>query len=222
METTLNLGVTLTFLHQLSQNNNKTWFDSHRQAYEEARACFFELIERVIDEFRIADQLFELTPKACAARIYRDIRFSKDKTPYKTNLSALVTRGGWKGGPFGYFISIEPGGQTMVAGGLYDPSPEQLYRFRQAIDEHPAEFREILQAPEFLEVFGEISGEKLKTAPKGYEKDHPEIDLLRLKQVTVIHRFTDEEVVAGSFENQVMAACYAMQPFLAYLKRVTE
>ncbi len=135
-------------------------------------------------------------------------------------MAALIGPGGWTGGPFGYYVSIEPGG-SMVAGGLYDPSPAQLNLFRQSVDEDPAEIRQIVEESDFVKVFGQIEGERLKTVPRGYEKDHPAIDLLKLKQVTVIHCYADTEVLQPVFSDQVIAACRAMKPFLNYLQQIT-
>ncbi|MBK8046793.1 MAG: DUF2461 domain-containing protein [Anaerolineales bacterium] len=121
----------------------------------------------------MTEDLEGLTAKACMARINRDVRFSKDKSPYKTNFGALVAPGGWAGKAYGYYIGLEPHGNTMVAGGLYSPTPEQLERFRQAIDADATEFKTLTQASDFVTAFGAIEGERLKTAPKGYAKTHP-------------------------------------------------
>ena len=217
MPATLNLEPALSFLDELRQNNNKAWFDSHRPAYEAARGAFEHLINDVIDEFRVSDNLQGLAAKNCIARIYRDVRFAKDKTPYKTNLGAMIAPGGWKTTAFGYYIGVEPHGQSIVAGGLYAPTPEQLNRFRQAIDEDAATFKKVTHAKDFVEVFGEIDGDRLKTAPKGYDRAHPELALLQLKQITAVHRFSDQEVLAPAFVGQVIVACRAMRLFLDYL-----
>ncbi len=186
MSITPNLEPVLSFLDDLSRNNNKPWFDEHRPAY-------------------------------AAPRINRDVRFSRDKSPYKTNLGALVAPGGWRATAQGYYISLQPHGQSMAAGGLYDPTPQQLDRFRQAIDRDAAGFRQITQTPDFVDVFAAVEGVRLKTAPKGYDRDHPAIDLLQLKQILVMRRFADQEVLAPDFAGRVVAACWAMRPFLKYL-----
>jgi uncharacterized protein (TIGR02453 family) len=217
MPTTPDLAPVLSFLDDLSQNNNKPWFDQNRPAYAAARSAFEQLIDGVIDEFRDVDNLQGLAAKACMPRINRDVRFSKDKSPYKTNLGALVAPGGWRATAQGYYISLQPHGQSMVAGGLYNPTPQQLDRFRQTIDQDAAAFRQVTQALAFIEVFGAVEGERLKTAPKGYDRDHPAIDLLQLKQILAMRRFSDEEVLAPDFAGRVVAACWAMRPFLRYL-----
>ncbi len=220
MPTTPNLEPILSFLDELSQNNNKAWFDQNRPAYSAARSAFEQLIDGVIDAFREADDLQDLEARRCMPRINRDVRFSRDKSPYKTNLGALVAPGGWRATAQGYYISLQPHGQSMVAGGLYDPTPQQLDRFRQAVDRDAAAFRQIVQAPDFVEVFGAVEGARLKTAPKGYDRDHPAIDLLQLKQIFVMRRYSDEEVLAPDFAGRVVADCWAMRPFLKYLDGV--
>jgi uncharacterized protein (TIGR02453 family) len=158
-----------------------------------------------------------LTAGQCVARINRDIRFSKDKSPYKTGFGARIAPGGWKATRLGYYIHLEPKGQTMVAGGLYMPEPEQLARFRREIDRDATRFKQLTRAQSFLETFGTIRGERLKTAPQGYDRSHPEIELLQLKQVTVAHQFSDREVLAPDFPARAVAVCRTMKPFLDYL-----
>jgi uncharacterized protein (TIGR02453 family) len=222
MATHLNLGPILSFLDELSQNNNKTWFDGHRPDYEAARNSFEQFIDILIDEFRVSDHLQGLSAKECMARIYRDIRFSKDKSPYKTNLTAIIAPGGWKTSLFGYYVSLEPHTRSMAAGGLHSPTPEQLTRFRQDIVQDASEFKRLTSARDFVEAFGAVEGERLKTAPKGYDPAHPEIALLQLKQVTVLHRFSDPEVLASNFASRVITVCRAMRPFLGYLSEITQ
>ncbi len=181
-----------------------------------------QLIDGLIDELRVSDHLGGLSARDCVARIYRDIRFSRDKTPYKTNLGAIIAPGGWRSQPLGYYISLEPHGHSMVAGGLYSPTPEQLLLFRQAIDTHAAAFKQVTQARAFVAAFGAVGGERLKTAPKGYDRDHPEIALLRLKQVTAAHTFTDQEVLSGDFAEKVLGLCRTMKPFLDHLAGILQ
>jgi uncharacterized protein (TIGR02453 family) len=216
----IDLRPTLTFLADLSRNNNKAWFDSHRLAYDAARRTFEQLVEDLIDEFRASDHLEDVTAKDCIARIYRDVRFSKDKSPYKTNFAAHVAPGGWRSTVLGYYVSIAPHGQSLVAGGLHDPTPAQLDRFRQAIDRDPAPFKKVTGAKAFVDTFGAVEGERLKTAPKGYDREHPEIALLQLKQILAMHALSDEEVLAPDFVDQVITVCRAMKPFLDYLNRL--
>jgi uncharacterized protein (TIGR02453 family) len=213
----INLEPTLSFLSNLNKHNNKTWFDENRQDYEAARVEFENFINLLIDEFRIPDDLQDLTAKDCISRIYRDIRFSKDKSPYHTHMWATIAPGGKKTMRMGYHVAIQPYGQSILAGGMWEPSPEQLANFRQAIDRNAAEFKKVANAKALLDYFGGIEGEKLKTAPQGYDRTHPEIELLQYKQVVVMHKFTDQQVLANDFFNKVVAGCHAMRPLLDYL-----
>ncbi len=214
---TATLKSTLEFLTQLERNNNKAWFEENRPAYDAARAAVEDFLEAVIDALRTSDQLGDLSAKQCLMRIHRDIRFSRDKSPYNTAISASIAPGGRKSGKMGYYVSVGPQDRSIVAGGLYSPTPEQLARFRKAIENDAGELRAIAKAKPFVEHFGQIAGEKLKTAPKGYERTHPDIDLLQLRQVIVIRHFTDAEILKPDFSAQVVAACRAMKPFVAWL-----
>jgi uncharacterized protein (TIGR02453 family) len=222
MQTKFNFHPILNFLDNLSQNNVKPWFDTNKPDYEAARAVFNDFIDYLIDELRTSDNLQGLSAKECVTRIYRDIRFSRDKSPYHTNFSAIIAPGGKKSVTQGYYVSIEPHGRSMLAGGLHMPTPEQLDRFRQAIDRHAGEFKAITADPVFVAQFGKVAGERLKTAPKGYDRAHPEIELLQLKEVTAIHPFPDQEVLAAEFPEKVLAGCHAMKPFVDYLNEVIQ
>jgi uncharacterized protein (TIGR02453 family) len=217
MKTTIDLAPSLNFLDELRQHNNKAWFDQHRPAYELARETFERFIDSLIDEFRASDQLQGLSAPDCIFRINRDVRFAKDKSPYKTNLGAMIASGGRKSTRLGYYISIEPHGQSLIAGGWYMPESQQLAKFRRAVDRDASELKKIMRAKAFVTYFESIEGEKLKTAPQGYAKDHPEIELLRLKQITVMHHVSDQDVLVPDFRRKTLAMCHAMRPFLDYL-----
>ncbi len=222
METILNLEPILRFLEELNQHNYKAWFDQNRAAYETPRDTFEQFVDTLIDELRDSDHLQGLSARDCIFRINRDIRFTKDKSPYKTNLSATIAPGGRKSTRLGYYVSIAPHGQSLAAGGLHMPTSEQLARFRQAIDRDAATFKEITQGSAFMQTFGALEGEKLKTAPQGYDREHPDIELLKLKQITVVHNFTDNEVVGRAFPGQVVSVCRAMKPFLDNLNAILD
>ncbi len=215
------LGPVLGFLDQLAHNNNKVWFDANRPAYEEARGIFEELVDSIIEPLRRSDGLgATLRAADCIPRINRDVRFSRDKSPYKTNFSAMIAPGGRKWVEQGYYLHIEPRGQSIVAGGLYMPSTEQLKRFRHAIATDATPFRKLIATPAFVKQFGALGGEKLKTAPQGYDRQHPNIDLLQHKQIIVARQFTDEEVLGGDLAAEVLKACKTMRPCLQYLNEV--
>ncbi|MGA2503399.1 MAG: DUF2461 domain-containing protein [Anaerolineales bacterium] len=222
MKSTFDFHQILNFLEDLIQHNSRDWFDQNRPAFEIARGTFEVFIDSLIDELRTSDDLQGLSSRECIFRIYRDVRFSKDKSPYNTNFSAVIAPGGKKSLLQGYYVSIEPHGRSMIAGGLHMPTPEQLSRFRQAVDQDASALKAITGNKVFIEQFGKIEGQRLKTAPKGYDRDHPEIELLQLKEVVAIHNFPDQQLVAGDFLNRAMIVCRAMKPFLDYLNKVLQ
>jgi uncharacterized protein (TIGR02453 family) len=222
MKSTFNFHPVLNFLDDLSRNNSRDWFEMNRPAYELARDTFTGFIDYLVDELRASDNLLGLSAKDCVLRIYRDVRFSKDKTPYNTHLSAIIAPGGKKSLLQGYYISISPQGRSLIAGGLHMPASEQLSLFRQAVARDAAPFKVITNSKVFVEQFGKIEGERLKTAPKGYDRDHPEIELLKLKDVTALHYFQDREVLAGDFLDRAVTICRALKPFLDYLNEVLQ
>lgn len=222
MSTINELASSLSFLDELGWNNNRAWFDQHRARYEAARGAFERLIDELIARLRVSDQLEGLSAKDCIFRLNRDVRFSKDKSPYKTNLGAVIAPGGKKSSRLGYYIHLAPRDGTMIAGGLHMPEPGQLARFRQAIDRDAGGLKKIISSKSFVAHFGTIQGERLVTAPQGYSRTHPEIGLLQLKQVTAAHHFTDGEVSSSDFAAQVVEACHAMKPFLTYLDSILQ
>jgi uncharacterized protein (TIGR02453 family) len=221
MADNLDFGLALRFLSKLKKNNNKAWFDANKDQYEASMAQFEVLVGRLIEGMSGVEDLEGLAPRDCIMRIYRDVRFSKDKSPYKTGLGAGIAPGGRKSGHMGYHLHLAPGGETMVASGLWDPTPEQLARFRDAIVKDASDFRKILRAAAFKRHFKDLYGEVLKTAPKGYPADHPEIELLRRKQVCVTESFTDDVVASARFPALAVESMKAMKPFVDYLNRLT-
>src|SRR5581483_11322518 len=222
MKPSVNLTPVLTFLGDLEKNNNKAWFDANRARYEQARAHFEEFVQLLIAEINTFDDLGALSAKECIFRINRDIRFSKDKSPYKTNFGALISPGGKKSSRQGYYMHLAPHNQSFVAGGLYMPSSEQLTKFRQAIDRDAAPFKKIIRAKNFVQSFGPLEGANLATAPKGYAQDHPEIELLRLKEVTIGGRLSDQEILAPDVVQHTARLFKTMKPFLKYLDSVLQ
>jgi len=216
----IELRPVLDFLSDLKRHNNKAWFEEHRAAYEIAKTSFESLVDQLIGEYGKTEDLGGITAKDCVMRIYRDTRFSKDKTPYKTSMGATIAPGGKKSTRLGYHLHLQPQDETLIAGGLYMPTPEQLARFRMAIDQDAASFKVIVEDKEFKKYFGMLGGEKVKTVPQGYTRDHPEIELLRFKQVVVVHRLSDEIVLSPGFSTQVIKTFTAMKPFLDYLNAI--
>jgi uncharacterized protein (TIGR02453 family) len=220
MNNHVDLKSVLDFLGGLQKNNNKAWFEKNRPAYEKAKGEFEAFVDQLIVGFGSVENLSGITAKDCVMRIYRDIRFSKDKSPYKTNMGASIGPGGKKSTRLTYYLHIEPSSASMIAGGLHMPDSAQITKFREAIDRDPKSFKKVVNDKAFQQFFGTIEGEKLKTVPKGFDRDHPEIELLRLKEVVAVHRITDATVLSPKFGAHVMDGFTAMKPFLDYLNSV--
>jgi uncharacterized protein (TIGR02453 family) len=211
---------TLHFLSLLAENNNRDWFQENRKLYDAAKADMEKLVGYLITEVGKFQDLGNLQVKECLLRINRDIRFSKNKAPYKNNLSAGIGPGGKSSGKIDYYLQIQPGDQTFLGGGMWETTSEQLARFRQEIDYNADELKHIIEEKEFKTLFPEIHGDSLKTTPKGYPKDHPEIELLKRKQLFFLHRFTDKEVASKDFGDMVVNAISVLKPFTDYMNYV--
>jgi len=213
---------TLKFLSQLKKNNSKTWFDSHRMQYEAGRIDFSNFIQLVIDALQKTDTTITgLTAKDCQFRINRDIRFSKDKRPYKENFGAFICRGGKKSMYAGYYFHLAPG-NSFMGGGLWHPEPANLKKVRQEIDYNWPEFQSILKNKNFKKVFGDLyKGEdvSLKRMPKGYEEDNPAIDYLKLQSLIAEAKIADEDLTKSSLHKKTIAAFEALQPLLKFINR---
>lgn len=189
----------------------------HRADYESARSNFEAYIAGLIDELSKDEPLDGVTPRDCIFRLNRDLRFTKDKTPYKPYMSAYIAPGGRKSRLLGYYVHLEPG-NAMLAGGLYEPDTHQLTAFREAINRNSRPFRDILSQPDFKKYFGSVGGERLKTIPRGFTADHPDADLLRLKSVTITRPLADTDVLAPEFFDATIKTFKVMKPFLSYLE----
>ena len=210
---------TLEFLNGLKQNNSRDWFLENQSRYKEAKNNFESFVQDVINRITVFDPILKgLEVKNCVYRINRDIRFSKDKSPYKSHLGAFIVRGGKKNGDkfAGYYLHVESG-NSIIAGGAYMPPPQWLSAIREKIDEEPEELIEIITKNEFIKYFGKIDGEKLKKAPKGYPADHPHLDLLKLKSYLVVNEVPDELVLSQSYFDHVLNVLMAMKPLNDFL-----
>lgn len=208
----------LNFLSELKEHNYKEWMDEHKQQYQQARQAFIELVGELLEGMKVFDPSLEgIQPKECIFRINRDIRFSKDKTPYKIWMSAVMAEGGKKTLQAIYYLHLQPGGESMVAGGIHEPPGEQLRKIRQEVDYNAGELKEIVNHPDFLRYFGEIQGEKLSRAPKGYPVDHPNIEFLKLKSYLAVRKFSDAEVQWENFIEEVLKTFRTVLPFNDYL-----
>lgn len=210
------------FLTQLGDNNNREWMAENKPFYQEAKAAFDEIVAALIQEIGILDtSVIGLTPKDCTFRIHRDVRFSKNKSPYKINFGAAITPGGKKASKATYYIHLQPG-QSFLAGGIYMPSGDALKKIRQEIDYNAAEFRSIIDNASFKRSFGTLNGEQLKRAPKGYAPDDPNIDLLKYKHYIVSHNFSDETTKQDSFQSYIIEKFKMLFPFNQFLNRSLE
>lgn len=208
----------LKFLKAVGKNNNRDWFEKNKPTYLKAKDGFDDFLEALHkDLLKFDDSLANMNPRKAAFRIYRDVRFSKDKRPYKTNMGAGFSEHGKMEQEPGYYLHIEPG-KSFVAGGLYMPSPENLAKIRQEIDYNADKLLKILNNKKFKAYYKGLSDwDKLKTMPKGYAKDHPHIDLLKNKSFVVSHNFTDAEVTNKNFQKKVAEACKLLKPLNDYL-----
>ncbi len=214
----MNFPLILKFLKDLSKNNNRDWFEKNKPVYLEAKSNFENFLEALHKELlKFDESLVGVNPRKLGFRIYRDVRFSKDKQPYKNNMGAgFSPRGKMEQEP-GYYVHIEPG-KSFIAGGIYMPNPENLAKIRQEIDYNPKALLRILNDKEFKKYFSGLSdGDRVKTAPKGYPKAHPHIELLKNKSFTVSSPFTDAEVKDPQFVKKVAHISKNIKKLNAYL-----
>ena len=213
----------LSFLSALQKNNSKEWMDANKSDYQSSKKVFLQFVTELIEKTAKFDPTITgLLAKDCVFRINRDIRFSKDKSPYKTNMGAFIARGGKKTKGAGYYVHIQPE-NCFIGGGIYMPEAAELAKIRQEIDYNASALLEILSEENFKNTFGEMNGARLKTAPKGYPKDHPHIDLLRLKSFTVFTKVPETEVKKDNFLDEVSNKFLTMYAFNNYLNNaVTE
>lgn len=214
---------TLKFLQSLKKNNSKEWFDENRKQYELAKADFAALVESVIQSFGKKDaSIAGLTAKECVFRINRDVRFSKNKAPYKNNMGASITSGGKKSFLAGYYFQLEPGGNSFVGGGLYMAEPDKLKKVRQEIDYNWEEFSAIINHKKFKEQYGDLDkseGMSLVREPRGYEKDNPAIDYIKLKSWVALKPVADKALTEKDLVKTITAALEALQPLIIFLNR---
>jgi uncharacterized protein (TIGR02453 family) len=211
---------TIDFLKQLKKNNKKEWFDANKDRYLAAKANVDSFVEDIIKAFSSFDKgLSGLKAKDCVFRIYRDVRFAKDKRPYKTNMGASINPGGKKMEIAGYYLHIEPGG-SFLAGGRWMPESDHLKKIRQEIDYNGKKFHKILNDKNFKKQFGglDMSDEyRLARPPKGYDKDHKDNELLKLNSYLVWHQYSDKDVLSKNFLKELVVAGKTMKPLLDFL-----
>ena len=217
-------AATLKFLKDLKKNNNKPWFEKNKSAYLDAKEDIEHFVELVIDGLgKIDPDIALLKPKDCLYRIYRDVRFSKDKTPYKTNMGASFNKGGKKVQSAGYYFHCEPG-NNMVGGGLYMPMAPELGKARQEIDYNFSEWKKIVNHKGFKKLFPDgVEGiENLSRPPKGYDDQNPAIEFLKMKSYIVTHSPSDADLQSKSLLKDVLKTFQTMKDFIDFLNRSIE
>ena len=217
---------TITFLKALKKNNNKPWFDKNREKYNAAKYNLEEFVALLLQKMVSFDEdMKELTAKNCTFRINRDVRFSKNKTPYKINLSASFNRGGKKSIYGGYYFHLQPGGNSFVGGGLWMPEPENLKKLRQEIDYCFPEFKKIIGAASFKKHYGELERDEkqmLVNVPKGYDKENPAAEYLRMKSFIATKNLSDEEILSPKLTDEVIQSFKALMPLVKFINRAFE
>lgn len=211
---------TVKFLKDLKKNNNKPWFDKNRKVYESAKADFAAFVQQVIDLYGKKDAAIKkLIAKDCMFRINRDIRFSKDKSPYKTNFGAFINPGGKKSVLAGYYFHCEPGG-CFAGGGLYMPMPAELNKVRQEIDYNLAAFKKSISSKKFKSVYGDLSSDTaytLSRVPKGYEPANPAAVYLKMKSYVAVTTIKDGDLTSKGLVKKTAAAFEALQPLVEFI-----
>lgn len=218
----MNTSLILEFLTGLSSHNSKEWMEANKEEYNQAKATFIELVSTLLENLKQFDPgVAALTAKDCIFRINRDVRFSKNKAPYKNNFGASISEGGKKSENAGYYFHIQPGNESFIAGGLYMPASEHLKKIRQEIDYNAPELLKIVSEKDFKKTFGTVQGDKLARAPKGYFPDHPNIEFLKLKSYIVLQKLSDKEILSNDLVASLSDKCRTMKPFLDFLNVAT-
>lgn len=206
------------FLKKLARNNNREWFSKHKDEYVRAHENMVSFASALLAEMNKHDNIETASGKDSLFRIYRDVRFSKDKTPYNA-----MWHGGFKRATKklrgGYYFCLEPG-KSFIGGGFWGPNTEDLQRIRQDIDVNFDEWNRMLAAKPLVQAFGSLQGEQLTSSPRGYAKDHPAVHLLRYKQFLLKHDFSDAEVLSPSFAKTASDIFKRMRPFLNFMSDI--
>ena len=212
----------LPYLSELSQNNHKGWMDANRDWYQDVRSEFLKDVEFLLKEIcAFEPEMASLQPKDCVFRQNRDIRFSNNKDPYKTNLAAYFSIGGKKSNGPGYYLHIQPGA-SFLAGGIWMPPADVLKKIRQEIDYSGNQLEEILSNKALKKHFSGLEGEQLKTTPKGYEADHPYLRYLKFKSFILSCHISDEDIHSGKFREMAVERFRLLKPFHGFLHQALD
>jgi uncharacterized protein (TIGR02453 family) len=206
-----------SFLSDLKNNNNKEWFDANRGSYEQSKKTMETLVQQIIEKISQFDSSVSGTEARKAVfRINRDVRFSNNKEPYKTNMGGFIVPGGKNSGKAGYYLHIEPGA-CFLAGGVYCPEATVLKKVREEIIYNTSAFKQIIDNKSFIDVFGEIQGEKLKRPPKGFPENFSDMELLKYKSYTVVHQISDSKLQEDGFVDFATDVFKEMKPFNQFI-----
>lgn len=209
---------TIVFLKKLEKNNNRDWFNANKDAYIKANDNVIAVAGFLIGRIAEFDpEVASLDPKSCVFRIYRDVRFSKDKSPYKTNMGAFIAPGGRKAMSPGYYFHVQPG-MFFAAAGKHMPDSGELLKIRNAVAANPKEFFKIVEAKKFVDRFGGLHGDKLAKPPKGFTADHEAIEYLKLKSFTVSEEFTAKDAASADYPKLLAASFKASYPLIVFLR----
>lgn len=203
------------FLRKLKKNNNRDWFNEHKKEFKIIEAETKQAYQDLSDLLNIHDEIDEFK----MFRIYRDVRFSKNKLPYKTHFGGSFSRKKpeLRGG---YYLHVQPGNESFIATGFWEPNKEDLFRIRKEFEQDDTEIRKIINQKKFKATWGDFVGDEVKTAPKGFNKDHKAIDLIKKKQFIFTKKYTDNEVTSANFLNQVNTDFKAIRPYFDYMSDV--
>lgn len=210
----------LKFLSTLKKNNNRDWFQANKKEYDAVKKDFIDYVQKLIAGISTFDKKVSgLEAKNCVFRINRDVRFSHDKSPYKSNMGANISPGGKKSPAAGYYFHVEPGG-SFIAGGMFQPEPDKLKAVREDIIYDPDDFKKIIGSKEFKKHYSKLWDEgKLKTAPKGFDKEHPDIDLVKYKSYIAVKNLSDKEVLDKNLVKNALEAFKALKPMNDFLNK---
>ena len=206
---------TFDFLKALEKNNNRDWFNNNKKHFKSIESDIKGFYNKIFEALKTHDDVDKLK----LFRIYRDVRFSKDKSPYKTHFGGSFHRQkpALRGG---YYVHIAPNNESFIATGFWEPNKEDLFRIRKEFELDASEFRKIIHSKSFKNVWGELVGDELKSAPRDFDKEHPDIDLIRKKQYIFIKKYNDKEVLSDTFMNDVNKSFKAVRPYFDYMSEV--
>lgn len=215
---------TLQFLSLLHENNNKVWFDENRKMYELAKGDFENFVSNIlIANTKLIPELEGKKAKDCIFRVFKDVRFSKDKVPYKNNFGAAFSKAQKKTLGAAFYIHLQPGNNSFVGGGIWMPEATTLKAIRQELDYNFDDFKSIIQKPSFKKMFGTLDqSQKLKNCPKDYSEDNPALEFLKLKSFTVGTSFADKEMLGKDAVDKISTIIKEMKPFIDFLNKAID